>query len=262
MATLADINWFAPQHVLGVMLVGTRLTGLMALSPPFNSAQGVPMLIKAGIALTIALMLYGVQPNPAPMGGGLPGFLLAAAQELLIGLAMGFCVRLVFAAVQGAGEFIAVQSGLGMASTISPDSPMPTPVVAELFSMFATLLFLSLNVHHLLLVGMAKSFTWLPVGGFFADGGRIAADFTLWASDVLMMALLLALPILGVLLVTEISLGFVAKVMPQMNVFIVGMPLKLGLGFGAMLITLPQIASFLGDHYSVLLSQIFGLFKG
>ncbi|TAH51325.1 MAG: flagellar biosynthetic protein FliR [Betaproteobacteria bacterium] len=212
-----------------------RLLGLFS-SAPVLSNRGVSMRIRLaiGLAVTIAL-LPAMPPMPAvPPGSGLG--LAIFAQQIFIGIAIGFMMRIVFAAIDMAGALIGMQMGLSFAVFFDPDAGGQTAVMSDFLGLVTTLLFLSVNGHLLLIDATVRSFEWLPVGiepvralgwGYIARAGA-----TVFASG-----LLLSLPVVAVLLVANIALGVLTRAAPQLNLFAVGFPVTLTAGFiGLMLI--------------------------
>jgi flagellar biosynthetic protein FliR len=154
---------------------------------------------------------------------------------------MGFVMRVIFAAVEAAGEIIGLQMGLGFASFFDPQSAGQTLVLARFFNMLAVLLFLAVNAHLLLLGVLVDSFQILPIStqplstaGFY----NVAA----FGSTVFAVGLQLALPLIAILLMTNLALGILTRSAPQLNIFAIGFPITLGVGLIVLDITLPYFA--------------------
>lgn len=222
--------WFWPFMRIGAMLMSAAVFGTRAL----------PVRLRLIIALALTLIiapLAGPVPAVDPLSG--EGVLIAV-QQVVIGVSMGFALRLVFAALELAGETIGGLMGLGFASIVDPQHGVQVPVVAQFYVLLGTLMFLALQGHLIWIETLAESFRVLPV----AASGLGAAG--LWAlvsfiSDVFSWGVRLALPVVAALLVVNLAFGVLARTSPQLNVFSVGFPAALLVGMALLLITLPAV---------------------
>jgi flagellar biosynthetic protein FliR len=217
-----------------------RILGLVAAAPAFNNAA-IPMRIKAvvGLAITFAIApALPAFPQVAPASWAGLGIL---AQQSLIGIALGFTLRLIFAGIDLAGELIGLQMGLGFAVFYDPQNATQLPIVAELIGLIALLIFLALDGHLMTLALLAESFSVLPVG---ATSLQAAGWETILRSGatIFSIGVLLALPLISTLLIANIALGVLTKVAPQLNLFAVGFPVTLMAGFVMLALTLPYFA--------------------
>lgn len=220
-----------------------RIFGLIATAPVFNNAA-LPMRVKliAGLAVTFALA-PALPPLPQIATASWAG-LAVLVQQGLIGIALGFTMRIVFAGVDLAGELIGLQMGLGFAVFYDPQNATQAPIVAELAGLLTLLIFLALNGHLMMLALLAESFTALPIGS--ATMPTAAWETLLrWAATIFSIGVLLALPLIGALLVANIALGVLTKVAPQLNLFAVGFPVTLMAGFAMLALSMPYFASTL-----------------
>lgn len=218
----------------------SRILGLLATAPVFNNAA-LPVTLRLVIGIAIALALAPVLPvqsgvDPASWLG-----LLVLLQQCLIGIALGFTMRVVFAAVDVAGEFIGLQMGLSFAVFYDPQTAGQSPVVAELMGLLALLIFLAVNGHLMMLALLAQSFDTLPIGLNFFDSHGWAA-LTRWAASLFSTGLLLALPMIAALLIVNIALGVLTKAAPQLNLFAVGFPITIVVGFIVLALGMPYFA--------------------
>ena len=215
----------------------TRILGLIMVAPVFGH-RAVPGRVKIGLGIFIALIVSPGLPPMPDVGLGSWHGLFILVQQFLIGLSIGFIMRIVFAAVEAAGEIVGLQMGLGFASFFDPQSAGQTLVVAQFFNLLATLLFLAVNAHLLLLGVLADSFKSLPISvqplstaGFY----NVAA----FGSTVFAVGLQLALPLITILLMTNLALGILTRSAPQLNIFAIGFPITLGVGLIVLDLTLP-----------------------
>lgn len=211
-----------------------RLLGMFATAPIFSN-RSVSVRARLAIGLGIGIALIPAMPAMPAVAPGSGIGLMIMAQQMFIGIAIGFMVRLVFAAVDMAGSLIGMQMGLSFAIFFDPDAGGQTAVLSDFFSLVATLLFLAINGHLIMANLVILSFEWLPVGTAVinADGwGYIARA----GATVFAMGLLLSLPVIAVLLVANISLGILTRAAPQLNLFAIGFPITLAMGFFALLL--------------------------
>ena len=151
------------------------------------------------------------------------------AEQVLLGTAMGFAMRLVFAAVELAGELIGLQMGLSFAGFIDPQAGSPVPLVSSFLSLIASLVFLALNGHLMVLAAVTESFSVWPVG---AAGAKIdIPGLVAWGAEIFRLGLHLALPVLATMLLVNLALGVLARAAPQLNLLAVGFPATLLAGF-------------------------------
>lgn len=224
-----------------------RILGLVAVGPVFGSLA-IPQNIRlmAGLAITLAIA-PAIPPMPAIPAGSWAG-LAILAQQMVIGIVLGLSLRIVFVAVDVAGDLIGLQMGLSFAVFYDPTNTGQTAVVTEFFSLLAVLLFLSLNGHLLMLSLLAQSFTLLPVSlAPFAAKGYAA--LLSWAATMFLAGVLLSLPLIAALLIANIAMGVLTRVAPQLNLFAVGFPVTLMAGFLVIMISLPYFAAALERLY-------------
>lgn len=218
-----------------------RVLALVSSAPVLGN-QGIPRRIKLGLGLVLTFAI-------APLAGPMPELSPASAQGLLImvqqiaiGLAMGLAMRIAFAAVDMAGELIGLQMGLGFATFFDPQHGNNAPVIAYLMGLLATLFFLALHGHLLIIATLAESFSVLPVSTDLM-GGQAAFGLVSWGGQILVAGLTLALPLLAALLITNLALGVLTRAAPQLNMFAVGFPITLMLGFFMLALVLPYLTA-------------------
>jgi flagellar biosynthetic protein FliR len=230
-----------------------RISALLVAVPLF-SLQAVPA--RARLILAVALTFVVMPLLPAFPVVGLFGHegLSMALTQVMLGLASGFILQLVFAAIIFAGQGIALSMGLGFASMVDPQNGQQVPVVAQLYVITSTLMFLSLDGHLLLIKMLLDSFTSLPIG---MDGLSKADIWAIiaWSSRLFVGGLLLAMPVIASLLLVNVGFGVAARAAPQLNIFSVGFPVTLMLGMLLVWLTLPAVL----DQFSGLLTDAYDL---
>ena len=213
-----------------------RIAGLLSILPVIGGAQ-VPMRIRVALALLLTILIVpSLGPVPAidPLS---PESLYISAQQILIGVAMGLLVLVVFNAVTMAGESIAITMGLGFALMNDPQNGAQVPTVSQFYLVLASLLFLALDGHHSVFLLLHASFMLLPIGqSLEADAIWILVR---WGGMIFTGALSIALPALAAMLTVNIIMGVITRAAPQMNLFSVGFPITMTVGFAAIMFTLP-----------------------
>lgn len=224
-----------------------RVLALMASAPVFSNAALSPQ-IRLVIGLAIGLGLAPALPPMPPIAPGSWLGIAVLAQQVLIGVVLGFTLRMVFSAVDMAGELIGLQMGLSFATFYDPQSASETPVVSEFLGLLTTLLFLAMNGHLLMLSVLAESFKLLPVATtpFAANG---LAFLLSWSAILFSAGLMLALPIIAALLIANIALGVLARVASSLNIFAVGFPVTMVAGFTVMMLSLPYFGTAMEKLY-------------
>jgi flagellar biosynthetic protein FliR len=226
-----------------------RIAGLLGTAPLLGESS-IPVRLKVGFAALVAVAIApALGPLPQVPTGSFAG-LMIAVQQVLIGTAMGLVMRIVFAAVQTAGEFIGLQMGLSFASFFDPATGANTAVLARIMNIVAMLVFLALNGHLVMLGGLVHTFDVLPIqiGGLDSNGWGVLLE---WSSQVMVSGMLLALPLIIVLLTINLALGILNRTAQQLSVFAVGFPISLMTGLVLLTIVLPQTLPFLSrlfDH--------------
>lgn len=233
-----------------------RVLGLIATAPLWSTA-GIPRRTRLilGLAITVAIAPV-LPPMPSVQPASLAG-LWILGQQMLIGIAMGFAARIVFAAIDMAGTFIGFQMGLGFATFYDPIDGAQTPVVGEFIGIIALLLFLALDGHLLYVSTLAQSFHAIPVGpeALSPNSWRNLVEL---GSKIFSAGLLLALPVLVALMITNIGLGVLTKAAPQLNLFALGFPVTLMGGFFAISISLSYLAVPLQEIFDYALRAMLG----
>lgn len=252
--TSAQLN----AWIIAFFIPLARILALLAAAPPFNN-PGLSMRVRLmlGLAITIAVTpaLPAMPPVEAASGIGL----LILAQQLLIGFAMGFALRLVFSAIDMAGTLISNQAGLGFATAYDPQNTSQTPVISEFIGFLALLVFLSINGHLMVITTVIQSFTAIPVGlGAVkpASWQNIAAA----GSVIFSSGVFLALPILVTLMITNVALGILGRVAPQLNLIAIGFPVTIVMGFAALLASLNYLSAPFQQLFEYGLQSMLGFF--
>ena len=231
-------------RVIPFVLILGRISAFFAVLPLW-SFRGVPMHIRAALALIVSLVFAFLLPvAPAT---AVPNHLLGAAlvlvREMLCGLALGLAVALVFAAIRQTGEIIQMQMGLADAEIIDPLSGNESEPVGLLFEMAFLVLFLAAGGHHLLLAMIMRSYEAFPIGQ--TPSVAVMASAILQAGSLMLVfGLKLAAPLLAGFLLLAVALAVLARALPEMNILLASLPLRVGLGFILAAALVPALGDF------------------
>lgn len=268
-APVSLIELFSPASVVVFILVATRLSGLLLTAPLLSSSQW-PVPLKSGFLLCVTLLVWGSVGLPwlgshhnAVLATSLPQMAPLILQELLVGLSLGYVAYLLMVAVQISGEILATQMGLAVANTLDPTFGGSSPVVGQLYGNFAMVTFFGLNLHHWLLKAVVHTYSLFPLAGKYtpAMAGILTERLVVLTAEGFALGLLIAMPLLTILLLLELALGFMAKLVPQMNIFVVGLPLKVIVGLGGMAMSLPHFEAFLGTQLKPWVAHLWQLWR-
>ncbi len=232
--------------VFGLVLI--RCSGLAVFAPYFGAEQ-FPVVARIGMAGFFALLLYPLAAPTAVLPPVLnaSALMILAVQELAIGLVVGFFSSLVFMGAQLAGQLVGQQIGFAMANVIDPLTSQEVSIIGFFKLNLAILIFLILNLHHAVIAIIRNSFEYVGIGqlafgrfawsvNLFAHGGDSGfGDITGQAEMLFIVAVQLAMPVLLVMLLNSVVEGFVTRTMPQMNIMVLGLPLRVTLGLTALL---------------------------
>lgn len=232
----------------------SRILAFVSTAPLWGTG-GMPRRLRLILGLGLALALTpALPPMPAVSPGSWQGVSLIA-QQMLIGIGMGLAARIVFAAVDIAGEFIGAQMGLGFATAYDPMNASQTPVISEFLGLINMLLFLSVNGHLMFIATLAQSFQVLPIGADILGSGSWLNLVEL-GGKMFATGLLLALPVIVALMITNLALAVLSRAAPQLNIFALGFPLTLIGGFIAIAISMNYLAMPLQHMYEFALNAM------
>jgi len=216
------------------------------VSAPIFSNKDIPRHTKLGLALLTALLLFPFVRLPGTALSHHPiSYSFHLGKELFVGLIIGYTSMVMFMGILAAGQFLDFQMGFGMVSLIDPMTKVNASVMGQFKYIVSLLIFLLVNGHHLLLTALARSFEVSPLTTFVLSAS-ITNNLVRLFCDIFVIALKIGAPAIGVLFMTELILGIIGRTVPQMNVFIVGMPLKIAVGLATVSLILPFFFTYVG----------------
>lgn len=234
-----SLPFLSADHLEAFVLVLLRVSAMITVIPVI-SENTVPLRVKAGLSIMVSLIVFPlvVSQMPPTKNFHFLELIFLMIGEVLIGVTIGFVARLVFAAIQMAGDIIGFQMGFAVANVIDPMSAQMVSIITQLQYLIAMLVFLTVNAHHLFFQAIVQSYVLIAPLSFHFSGQLMQFIFDV-SREMFVIALKIAAPIMAVMLFTNVALGVVARTVPQMNIFIVGFPLQISLGLIFLGLTAP-----------------------
>lgn len=249
------------KSLIVFLLVLSRISGMIATAPLFSTFP-IPAQLKAGFCALVAFIMYPF--IVAHSNFNIPQDLLTMAiyvfKELAIGILIGFCASLIFVGVQIGGQLISMQMGLTIADTIDPVTRQSTPVIGQIYLYTASVIFIYINGYHWLFESLYGSYGNIPIGMDFGFSSQFVEKILFFTGQIFNIAFKLIMPIFGLLFTIDVALAFISKMMPQMNVFMVSIPLKIYIGITLMVIFLTTSGAFLAATITNFLDYIKSMF--
>lgn len=233
-----DFVTFTAAKLETFLLIAFRAGGLF-IAAPIIGHDSIPRLVKAAFAVVLAVVLVPVVGEvnlPEINSVWLLG--LMAAKELLVGFIIGWFFSFVFIAIKMAGHIVGYQIGLMMATVLDPESNSQISIIGEFWHLVAILIFLAINGHHAIISAFADSYRAVPIG-VFNFAGSAGEMLIRYSGYTFVIAIKIAAPVIITLFLTSVTLGVVARTVPQMNIFIVGIPIKIAIGLLVLAAALP-----------------------
>jgi flagellar biosynthetic protein FliR len=220
------------------LLAVVRISSMLFVFPVFSARQ-IPLLVRIGLAFLTAFILMRTIPVMPPLPD-IGALLVAVTGQVVLGIIVGFVAYLVFMGIQFAGEILDLQIGFAVANIINPATQQQVTVIGELELTLATLIFLATDSHLIMLQGIGGSFRLVPLPYITMDPG-VVGNVMHFVTLAFLIVLQIAAPPAVALFLVNLALGLMARVAPQMNVFVVGFPLQIGVGLLMMAVSLPLL---------------------
>lgn len=244
--------------VIKFLLIFFRITGVISLCPLFGD-RAFPTTARIALGIFFALLLYPTISPPA-VSMNFSSIILAIAKETMIGITIGLAVLLIFIGTQLAGEVMGYQMGMWLAEIYEPQFGQETPIIGHFIYLFAIMLFVVTNAHLFVLKGLRESFSILPLAEFHFSSA-LHSEFIRLGSNVFKLGFQIGAPIIGVLLLVTLAMGIIARIIPEMNVFFVAIPLQIAVGFIFLGLAIPYIGGLLIQNYKNLGYEIMKIIK-
>lgn len=245
-----------------ILLILCRVTSFFVAAPVF-SFRTVPQTFKIGLSVFVTLLTFAAIGTKAKVAFDMM-YVLLVVREILVGILLAYLANLFFSAVQIAGSFMDIQIGFGIANIIDPMTGASSPLIGNFKYMVAVMLFLAFDGHHYFLQAIMNSYSWVPIDndlfGKISSGG--VSDFLVRSFiSMFTIAFQMSLPVLAAMLLTDISLGLLTRVAPQFNIFVVGVPIKILLGFLVLIILFPSFIGLFHDLFASMFAAMQQLLK-
>ena len=243
---------FSIGNIVLFMAILTRLSGLF-MSAPLFSTYPIPAQVKIWLSALIAFILFPiVQANTSFVTPtSVPALTVILFKEFSIGYAIGFCAKILFSGIELGVNTFTIQMGLSADQALNPTSGGNSPVLSQAYTYLASMIFIALGAHRWLFAAIYNSFKTLQIGYAFTFSAGLVEQIVIITGQLFSIALGIAIPIFGVLFITDVLLGFTSKMMPQMNIFMVSLPLKIYLGLLLSLMFMRPMA----EHMAVIIEQ-------
>lgn len=244
-----------PEQIELFLLIFLRVSAIVVVLPILGN-RTVPVRVKAGLSFLIAFLIFPFVHFEIPKGDiAIFPLMFRMAGEVLVGVIIGFTARLLFAGIQMAGQLVGFQMGFGIVNVVDPVTSAQISIIAQFKYLIAMLIFLAINGHHVFLYAISESYRILPPLGFQFSGELMEAIF-LFSRNMFIVAVKVGAPIMAVLLFTSVALGLIVRTVPQVNVFIVGFPLKIGVGMIGIGLAMPIMLRVVEKIFSNLEGEI------
>ncbi len=219
------------------LLVFVRMSGLFVIAPIFGR-RNIPSYFKIGFSFLLAMIVMNtISVSDLEEYNSIYKFFVLLLKEFMVGITLGYVSYLIFTAIYMAGEFIDMRIGFGMVNVLDPISNIQLPITANFYFILTMLIFFILNGHHSLIRGLYESYSWVPIGQA-VFGNELLSDVIRLFGSIFLLGFKIAAPITAAILITDVALGVISKAVPQLNVFVIGMPLKIALGIIILILTI------------------------
>jgi len=256
-----SLPFLSPGHLEAFILVLLRVSAIV-VTIPVISETSVPARFKAALSILITLIIFPLVGPKIPPTANYQVLILMyrMAGEVMIGLIIGYAARLLLAGIQMAGDIIGFQMGLSIANIIDPMTSEQVSIITELQYLIAMLVFLAVNAHHIFFSAIIQSYSILnPLTFHFS--GPLMQTILSYSKEMFVIAVKLAAPITAVMLFTNVGLGIVARTVPQINIFIVGMPLQIAIGLIFLGLTAPVFLKLTQGYFLSLEAKLATLLR-
>ncbi len=257
------IALLSPTNLILFIVVLTRLSGLMTTAP-LISTYPIPMQIKTWLMAMVAFIMFPIvlAKTGFQMPTSIPELSIILLKEFMIGYIIGFVANVVFIGVEIAADLISMQMGLTASQALNPMTGDTSPILSQAYTILASMIFIGLNGYQWLFAAVYKTFQIMPPGYEITISGTLVQNVIFLTSQIFVVGLGIALPIFSVLVITDVLLGFVSKMMPNMNIFMVALPVKIYMGLLLFVMLIPLMYSQLQVLIEKYLASIITILGG
>ncbi|MGB9813178.1 MAG: flagellar biosynthetic protein FliR [Thermovenabulum sp.] len=247
-------------HLLKFLYIFFRIMGFFTVAPIFGRRE-TPLQARIGFSALLTVVIFPLVESPE-FDFNTMEFLYFVVKEVFTGIIVGFTVFMIFSLFFITGQIIDLQMGFGIVNVIDPQSNTQIPLIGNLYYIMATLIFLTINGHHTLISSLIESYKIVPLGAGNLLSQNLLKIITDIFENMILIGIKLSLPIIGMIFIVDFILAIIAKIAPQINVFIVGLPLKIFVGIFALIIVLPSLIIALDVIFNGMYEGIYNVLKG
>jgi flagellar biosynthesis protein FliR len=258
MQTVADLT---VDQLLLFLMAFIRIATMIAVFPVLGS-RSTPTTVKAGLSLILTMIMFPLlAPRVVDIPTGIMSFSIVAIKEVLVGLILGFAAGIFFGIIQYGSRIIDQEMAFTFSETVDPLTDAQVTPIAQLNMIVFTIVFLILGGHRIFIQAMAHSFEVIKIGNVHFAAGPLSEHLIKMTAEIFDLGLRFAAPVMVSLIISTAALGIIARTVPQLNIFIVGIPLKIGLGFILIIVCLPTFFRFFEGLMQTLYYDLFTLVK-
>lgn len=233
---------FSILHLEYFLAILVRVMGAMAFAPIFGNIA-VTRRVRIMLGIAVSFLMFTTNPYEQLPYTTFMEYTVLLLKELVVGLSLGFVANITLTIINMAGQFIDRELGFSMVSNFDQNFNTDTTITAEFYSMLVMIIMLCSNMHYYILSALSDSFTLIPIGNIKLDSGSMYDVMVQYMLDYFVIALRISLPVMIAIMLLNVVLGVLAKTAPQMNMFVIGIQLKIFVGFSVLLLTIPFITS-------------------
>lgn len=244
-----------------LLLVFIRFLGFFITSPIFGGSNA-PIYSKIGFSFIISTILLSTMPTiTVTYDNHILGYLVLILKEMIVGMLFGFIIYLILSIFYLAGQLIDYQIGFSMVSVLDPLSNIQVPITGNLYYFMVLTIFLLINGHHKIIQALFYSYEVLPIGEVILNN-ELIGYYIIILTNMFTIAIKIASPIIGAILILDVALGILARTAPQMNMFVIGLPLKLIIGLMCLIVVVPLFTMIYDFVEEEMFRQLFTVIKG
>ena len=254
---------FSIYHLEYFLAILARVMGVMAFAPIFGSNMVMTRRARLFLGVAISFAIFQAYPY-TPLGyTTFLGYTVILVKELVVGVTLGFMANITMSIISMAGQFIDREMGFSMVSNFDPTVNSETTIIAEFYSRLMMVMMLVSNMHYFILSAISDSFSLIPLGNVMMDSGKIYDTMISYMVDYFVIALRISIPVMIVIMLLNMVLGILAKTAPQMNMFVIGIQLKIFCGFAVLMIVIqfiPGVVDFIYNEMQDIVYRIMEAF--
>ncbi len=254
---------FSIYHWEFYLIILVRIMGAMAFAPIFGNNMGVTRRVRLFIGIALAYIMISIHPYEPLAYTTFIEYTVILVKELVVGVTIGFTANITMSIINMAGQFIDREMGFSMVSTFDATFNSEATITAQFYNMLVVVIMLCSNMHYFIISALADSFSLIPIGGAKMDVGKLYDVMLQYISSYFIIALRICLPCMIATIIVSVVLGVLAKTAPQMNMFVLGIQLKIFAGFAVLFVTmqfLPTVTNYIYEQMQDIVGEIIQVF--